>query len=306
MNVFLRQGAAIALLLLPNAAFADTSPAAAEALFNEARTLLSSGRTAEACNRFERSQELDPAVGTLLNLGDCYERLGKTASAWIAYRKGITLANARQDERRSAVAAGEAQRLEPVLAKLRIEVETPAPGIVVVFRGTPIDRASFGTPFPVDPGTETLTASAPGRKPWSTTLAIAPGTTKTISVPPLEADTPHAPPPARRTTGMSLATGLEIGGGIALGASLAFGTVALVQWSAVTDACPDRRCPNEATLRRQDSEKEDARTFAHVSTALGIAGAIALAAGLFLDLTSPPRVAVGFDGTNVALRLRTP
>src|SRR5262249_39232692 len=49
---------------------------AAEGLFDAGRKLMADGRFAEACEKFRKSEELDPAGGTLLNLGGCYERTG--------------------------------------------------------------------------------------------------------------------------------------------------------------------------------------------------------------------------------------
>ncbi len=46
--------------------------AAAEALFSEGRSLSAKGRYAEACPKFEASQQLDPGLGTMLNLAECY------------------------------------------------------------------------------------------------------------------------------------------------------------------------------------------------------------------------------------------
>ena len=59
--------------------------AAAEALFQEARQLMKTGAYAEACPKLFDSNRLDTAVGTLLYLGECYEKSGKTASAWTTF-----------------------------------------------------------------------------------------------------------------------------------------------------------------------------------------------------------------------------
>ena len=48
--------------------------------YDEGRELLQQKRYAEACDRFARSQELDPSAGALFNLGDCNEKQGKIAS----------------------------------------------------------------------------------------------------------------------------------------------------------------------------------------------------------------------------------
>src|SRR2546430_16366957 len=60
-------------------------PAAAQALFTEAKQLMAQGKYAEACPKFDESQRLDPGMGTLFHVGDCDEHLGKTASAWAAF-----------------------------------------------------------------------------------------------------------------------------------------------------------------------------------------------------------------------------
>src|SRR6266498_1038121 len=78
----------VLLAHLPGAASAQVSAenrAAAQALFDLGRTLITSGRAEEACPKFEESQRLDPGVGTQLNLADCYDRTGRTASAWTLY-----------------------------------------------------------------------------------------------------------------------------------------------------------------------------------------------------------------------------
>jgi predicted negative regulator of RcsB-dependent stress response len=66
--------------------------AAAEAAFDAARKHLDAGELDQACAKFEASQRLSPAVGTLLNLADCHERAGRTATAWATFRSCATLA----------------------------------------------------------------------------------------------------------------------------------------------------------------------------------------------------------------------
>ena len=78
----------LAALGTSSAARAQPNPeakAAAEALFDEGRRLKGDGKFSEACPKFEESQKMAPGMGTLYNLADCYEHLGKLASAWTFY-----------------------------------------------------------------------------------------------------------------------------------------------------------------------------------------------------------------------------
>jgi serine/threonine-protein kinase len=64
-----------ALALPVHAQTSGSNKAAAEALFSEGRTLAASGRCVEAIPKFQGSQKLDPGIGTLLNLAECYEQV---------------------------------------------------------------------------------------------------------------------------------------------------------------------------------------------------------------------------------------
>src|SRR4051812_16548065 len=76
-------------------AFADgaTDRPEAEALFDQGRRLLAAGNYAAACPKLEASNRLDPGIGTMLNLGDCYEKNGQTASGWAAFREAAAAAH---------------------------------------------------------------------------------------------------------------------------------------------------------------------------------------------------------------------
>src|SRR5687768_12013927 len=60
---------------------------AAEVAFDEAIALSEAGKYEEACSKFEESDRLDHAMNTLFNLADCYEKIGRIASAWEAFSK---------------------------------------------------------------------------------------------------------------------------------------------------------------------------------------------------------------------------
>jgi hypothetical protein len=53
----------------------------AEPVFADGRRLMAAGDYERACPKLAASQKLDPAIGAVLNLGACYEKAGKIASA---------------------------------------------------------------------------------------------------------------------------------------------------------------------------------------------------------------------------------
>ena len=86
--------------------------AQAQALFDEGRRLIREKKVEEACEAFAESHRLDDqAVGTLLNLADCSETLGKLASAWSAYNDAETLSRRNKQGERAAYAKAQAERL---------------------------------------------------------------------------------------------------------------------------------------------------------------------------------------------------
>jgi len=134
----------------------------ADATFAEAMQLRSAGRDAEACAKFAESQRLAPAVGVTLYLADCYERTGRTASAWSEFRNAETVARDRNDPR-AAVAAARAAALEPRLLRLTVFATAVAstPGAEIDVDGAAVP--ALNTPLAVDPGDHIVTFSAPGQ-----------------------------------------------------------------------------------------------------------------------------------------------
>ncbi len=181
--------------------------AAAEALFVEARQLASEGKYEQACPKFAESQQLDPATGTLLNLADCYEQAGKTASAWMTWIEAASEAKARGQTDRERMARQRSTALQPRLVYLTIDVpeSSQVDGMSVTRNGEPVREALWGTSVPVDPDRYTVAASAPGHKSWQVDVAVTPGQSPAeITVPPLQPDaadtTPGSPVPAPTPT----------------------------------------------------------------------------------------------------------
>jgi hypothetical protein len=302
--------AAVAIAVLSTSATAHADDAvAAEALFKEGLALRDKGRIEEACDLFLRSEQLDQAVGTLINVGECFEQTKRYASAWGAFREAVNLAVRRHDPR-AEYARDKAAHVEPRMARLTLAVDPRLAGASVTRNGISVDPAAFNTSIPVDPGPQSVVVTAPNRKPWKAKVDLREGEAKALQVPELEVlptpvGVPVTPrPPAEEPTGTTqskVALGLEIGGGIVLATGLVFGALAITTWSSVQNTCPNAQCANSADRDRLDADQKRTSTFAAVSTVTTLVGGAALVGGIVLHLTAPARrvsVAPTFDRTS--------
>lgn len=179
---------------------------AAEAIFNDARRLMEDGRFTEACPKLAESQRLDPAVGTLLYLGECYEKEGKLASAWAAFRSAASAAHNAGQTSREQTAKQKAAELEPKLPKLKIVVPpgSEVPGLQVQRDDIDVGTVIWGSAVPVDPGKHRIVATAPGKKTWRRDIDVGTEPAETLAVlPRLDDDatksTARTPPAAGAT-----------------------------------------------------------------------------------------------------------
>jgi hypothetical protein len=138
--------------------------ARADVLFESGKSLRDSGRLSEACADFSESKRLAWGVGVSLYLADCYERLGRIASAWIEFRSAERLAKERSDAR-ADVAGERAKDLEAKLNRMTIEVASTLAneGIQVLRDGEPVAPEEWGLAVPVDPGDHVVESTLPGR-----------------------------------------------------------------------------------------------------------------------------------------------
>jgi tetratricopeptide (TPR) repeat protein len=183
------------LLASPVARAQAQDQAAARALFEDGRRLLKNGKYEEACRTLEAARKLYESPGILLNLGDCYEKLGRSASAWTEFGEAAAVAaRARRIDQVSEAKRRQAA-IEPKLTRLTIRAPGDATGVAITRDQTDIASAAWGEAIPVDPGTHEIHAEAPGHEPWTTTIVVSTaGQTVTVEVPMLTAS-PTPPPP---------------------------------------------------------------------------------------------------------------
>ena len=250
---------------------------AAQALFDEGRELMQSGRPSEACPRFEESDRLEPGLGTRFHLAGCYEALGRLASAHALFLEVAAEAKQRGQEERERVARQKAEALEPRLSRLTVDVPfASSPDLRIERDGTPIGSAQWGLAVPVDPGRHRVTASAPGRSAWSTEVTVAAdGAFTRVEVPPLIDTEQSFFAPTTRKVGLA-ALGVGVGT-IALGS--VFTVQALSKKEASNEAgCSNDSCPTEEglALRDQAISAGHRATWAMSIGAVGLGAAAAL------------------------------
>jgi tetratricopeptide (TPR) repeat protein len=294
-----------------NAQERGRDPAAAQALFDAAQTLKKEKRFEEACAKFSESQNLDPQVGTQLNLADCYERIGKTASAWVNFVEVADAAKLAGQTRRAEEARRRAAALEPGLSKLSIEVESGPPDLEVRRDGIEVGRASWGMPTPVDPGEHDIVASAPGKQSWSVKKQVEAGETTVVRVPAL-ADVKNGdgptPPPSE-----PIPWKLVLGGSL-----MALGVAGLTVGTAFAVIARNKNDESLAFCRPEDpnvcqapgvalrNQAEEAQIASIVG--FGIGGALLVGGVVFLvlGLTDQPedQVTLTVDGPGLTVRGR--
>ncbi len=298
-------------------------PAMAQSLFDAGRELMQERRVTEACAKFEESNRLDPSAGTLLNLGKCYEALGRTASAWASYKRAIGVGRSKGQTRQVEAAESFAAELEPKLSKLSLSAEAPVRGLKLYRGETEVAEAARGVAVAVDPGRYEIRATAPGHETFTRWVVIEPGAeTMHVEVPAL---TPRPvdrtpTPPSRPVSGGGprldlLVAGSVVGGIglIGLGVGAGFGAATLADASDARES--EALCPGGVCSEAGWQVVQDAETKATISTALLVTGAIATAAGGTLvvlsvvldpaptDVVVVPAIGPGFAGVVMGGRL---
>jgi hypothetical protein len=308
-------GVLIACLLFCESAAAQPEDrrAAAQALFEQGKTLVEAGKFSEACPKLADSQRLDPGIGTSLWLADCYQNNGQTASAWAQFKEAAAAASLQKDPR-ERVARQRAQDLEKKLSRLNIAVAGSTKGLVVKRDGSEVGASELKNPLPVDPGTHVIVATAPGHRTWTKTVDVPPEVTISVDVPDLERD-PNAAAgggssaskadPSGETEGdgsTQRIIGLVVAGvgvaGAGVGTFFAFDAKSTYDDSNANGRCVDNACDQEGLSLRDDADSK-----AMIAT-IGIGvGAAAIIAGAVLFFTAPrARSSVAITRSGFAVR----
>lgn len=311
----------VMLLAVTSAALASerdarAGSAEAQALFDEGKRLVAEGRIDEGCARFEKSQRIEPAGGTVLHLAACRESQGRLATAWELFHAALSDARRVGRKDREEAATQRLAAIEPRLSRLRIVVPRAArvSGLAVRRDDTALAEPAWDVPVPVDPGEHVVRAEAPSHDGWETRVRVdAPGRTIDVVVPALreKADdapaaasaepAPEPPPTAGGLGGQRLAAVVAGGVGVVgIGLGTYFYVDSVDKKSAADELCggpAPTPCPEEGVAVSEEAHA--AGTRATVAFGIGLAG---LAVGAALWFLAPPSSRAALRPGSVAVR----
>ena len=296
----------LSLLMIIGAAGIAHADDDATAAYTRGQSLLKANKVHEACEAFAASEKARASVDAELALGNCYEQDGRLVASAKMYR-----ASADKDVNASRKKASleKAMQLDKRAPKLRFAISPKPDGIVIKVDG--MEVPSTGDVM-VDVGPHEVTASAPGYEGHANAPIDREGQTLDVilRMEAKEVKAPEAPPPAPKLQPHETAApeptpmpavepapapasghrtaGIVIGGA---GVAAVIGAVVLAELGTgkLDDEhalCPGHLCATDADTARANSLRDDGRTLRGAAIGVGIGGAVLVAAGTYLFMTS--------------------
>ena len=268
---------AFVLAALGDRALADPKVERADALFAEGKALLESNLL-QACARFEESLQYNPAaIGTLLNVALCDEKLGRIASAVAKFSEARDRAKEQGLAQHVRAADQHISALEPDLPHLSLKLSEPLPDTTILIDDRVIAPGALADVV-VDPGERVIVVSAPARLPYRAKLIVHRAAHLDVVIPALSASVTITS--SRRRIGQITA----LVGAAAAGTGVGLGLYARnLYHSQFGHQQPgDGLCDVRGCERKGQLQIQRARTLGNVGTAIGFSGAVVAAIGAFL------------------------
>lgn len=273
--------------------------AAAEVLFERGKERLAAGDDDGACKLFAASRAIEATPSSLIKVARCQTRMGRHASAWMAYVDAEKLNHGEPDEARrieiQSVIDREKGSARGRAAHVTVRVEGGTDDVVVVRGTTRLPRAALGEALPVDPGEVVVIAGSPGHIPSMARALLVEGERREVRLR-LEEESKGTGEPMRevRQTALrdlqderssspwpTVGVALLGAGGATLLVAGGFTIATYADVAASDGECDSaNRCSTRGRALR-----EDASTTRDVAVGLGIAGALTAGAGLTVLLT---------------------
>ena len=292
----------VACVVVPRLAHAQSKSPSADALFAEGQRLIDAHKIDEACEKFLASLQLDPALGTRLNLADCRERQDRFVEAYQLYSEVVDEAMRGGKQSQLAFARQRLDSLALRLVRVTLKVADPQlAGLIVKVGGKPRAPAEWARTIAIEPGAIAVSATAPDHDAFEVSRDAQAGDQITIEIPPLAVHAtavvetkPVALQPARPPHTL---TPWIVGGS---GAVVVIASMVLgVHAKAVDDTGLAQPAP------AGNSDIHTAVTEANVATGLFAAGVIAMGVGGYLYFReSRASVAPISDGHGAGVAIR--
>jgi len=272
---------------------AEDADAQVHERFEEARNEMKDGQFDLAMGHLETLLAVNPgAVGVRYQLAVCYERLGRTASAWRMYTEVAEASKAKGQTEREQAARASANGVYARVPHVTVVVASRADPHAEL-DGRPLPRDAWGVAQAVDPGEHIVVATAQGHRAWQRSMTLHEGEGLTIVVPELEADV-AAPAPSEATKPVEPAGSWRrtagwfgvVGGGAVLATAGVLLLVSRVEYTASGCKTIDkdtRLCPDESAR----SQNQLGLTLGDLSTGAAIAGGVLVVGGGVVLLTAP-------------------
>lgn len=322
-----------AFLLVPALGWSQGSdPVAARAQLRQGYTLKQQGKCKEAVPHLQESVRLDRQPKSLINLGECEQKLGQLGTAQAHFVEARDLARSGGDATLRGIAEKRIEEVEKKMPKLGIELGKDAPSGTVVLRdGVEVGAVSLRTPLPIDVGRHVVVARGGGFE-RQYELTLSEGETKQLEVTPIGGKALPAPakvaeksgdeakpaanaepkrsggasfkidgPEGDHVEGSSGTAQRTIGyvamgaGVVGLGAGAYFAATTASRINELGGMCTTDNPCDDAGLSAYDNIRQRAvnsRTYSIVGFAAG--GALA-ATGLILVLTAPKSTSTGWN-----------
>jgi hypothetical protein len=256
----------------------------ARAQFQQATELERAGNWTAALQAFREVGQVRMTPQVRFHIAVCEENLGRLVAALGGYE--LALADA---ERVGADFKTEVEdkvtKLRARIPKLVIERGEGASAAAIELDGVAVGESSIGVEVPLDPGPHAVTAKAPNRKPFESTVTLKEEETTRLSleleaVPQEQSASGAAPGPGPEKPPSKVVPFVIGGVGVAalIGSGVLFG-LRQSTLSELEDACEGSQCPKSLESRYDDLKFYHYSSFVTLGVgvaAVGTAGALLL------------------------------
>jgi hypothetical protein len=269
---------------------ADDAVAQADQFFKQGRHAADRGDYTQACALFDESFKLDPAVGTLINLGDCAEHLRDLERAYGYYQ--LALARLPEGDDRLPHVHERIENIDQHAAKVALRLDGASPtDAVITVDGKTVDPLK--TPVHLAAGAHVILVTGVGHRGARYNISVTDGEIRALTVSPgaeLEAVLPTSESShVRPRAGWMKPTGVVV-----LGVGLASVWVASLAGLMAIDQrdVQQANCGGQGCNQMGVDAAHAGSGWAATSTAMFIAGGALLAGGgvlLAIAFASPPQ-----------------